>query len=97
MSSLFKNKRINWNEDKNNELIKVRGLSFEEVLLQIEEEAVIDIFKHPNKEKYKNQYILIVKIDEYVCAVPFVISKDEIFLKTFYKSRKLNKIYGTNK
>ena len=93
----FANKKISWNEDKNKWLIKNRGLSFEDVLVAIEQDKIIDIIRHPNKEKYPKQKILIIEIQGYVCAVPYVVDENEIFLKTIYKSRKLNKAYGKEK
>ena len=46
---------------------------------------------HPNKDKYPNQKIFILELDGYICYVPFVENKTEIFLKTIIPSRKLNK------
>jgi len=36
----------------------------------------------------------MVLIDDYVCAVPAVPGADGYFLKTAYKSRKLNKRFN---
>lgn len=43
-----------------------------------------------------NQQILVMKIDGYTWAVPFVIEDDRktIFLKTAYPSRQLHKRFG---
>ncbi|NOQ30089.1 MAG: hypothetical protein GQ570_03095 [Helicobacteraceae bacterium] len=54
---------------------------------------LLDIVKHPNKEKFAYQKILIVKIEDYVIAVPFVENDKERFLKTIIPSRKLTKKY----
>ena len=84
---------IEWSEEKNQEVIRLRGVSFEEVLEKIEADQIIDVFPHPNKITYPHQTILVVKIGGYVYAVPFVIDGKRIFLKTIYRSRKLNEIY----
>ena len=41
-----------WNEDKNTLLKQERGISFERIVVAIEEGHLIDILEHPNKEKY---------------------------------------------
>ena len=88
---------IEWDEAKNRTLIRVRGVSFEEVVMAIEDaENVLDLFPHPNAKAYPHQMMLVVKIDNYACVVPFVQDEKKIFLKTIYKSRKLNRIYLSN-
>jgi len=58
----------------------VRNISEEDKLLAIE--------AHPNKEQYPHQRILIVNIQGYIHIVPFVEDKQGIFLKTVFPSRK---------
>lgn len=84
-----------WDEEKNDFLKKERGISFEEIVLYMSEGNVVDILEHPNKEKYPNQNVYLVNIENYIYAVPFVedIGKDIIFLKTAYASRKYTKEY----
>ena len=86
-------KPIRWNEEKNQLLHLERNLSFEMVLECLEKEKLLGIEPHPNKEKYPNQKIFVVRLHRYVCYVPFVETKEEIFLKTIIPSRKLNKTY----
>ena len=86
-------KPINWNSDKNMSLKAERGGSFEEVLVAISQEALLDIVVHPNKEKYPNQRIFIVSIRGYAYLVPFVETSNEIFLKTIIPSRSATRKY----
>ena len=86
-------KYFNWNSDKSEELIKDRGISFEEVVFCIMHEGLLDVIEHPNKSKYPNQNIFIVAIDEYVYLVPFVEEDEVVFLKTIIPSRKMTKKY----
>jgi hypothetical protein len=80
--------------EKNQQLIKERNISFEEVIMAIEEGAVLEIVPHPNPVKYPNQKIYIIQINNYIYLVPFVKkSKNEIFLKTIFPNRKLTKQY----
>ena len=82
-----------WNPEKNEELIKERGISFERVVQHIENERVLDVIKHPNSSKYPNQSMFILEIDNYAYLVPFVENNSEIFLKTVIPSRKATRKY----
>jgi uncharacterized DUF497 family protein len=86
-------KYFDWNVDKNDELIRERGISFEELVFCIMHDGLLDIIEHPNKENYPNQKIFIVNIDDYVYLVPFVEDEKIIFLKTIIPSRKMTKKY----
>ncbi len=86
-------KYFEWSEEKNKKLIKERKVSFEMVVICIKNGDVLDKIKHPNQKKYPRQHIYIIKIDEYVYAVPFVEDNKKIFLKTIIPSRKLVKQY----
>jgi uncharacterized DUF497 family protein len=84
---------FDWNESKNQQLKKDRGISFEKIVLAIEDDHVLDIVEHPNKERYKNQYLIIVEIDDYAYVVPSICNKDTWFLKTIYPNRKYTDKY----
>lgn len=86
-------KLINWNSDKNLALKAERGISFEEVLVAVSQRALLDVVEHPNKEKYPNQRIFIIRIRGYVFLVPFIETDEEIFLKTVIPSRSATKKY----
>ena len=86
-------KYFDWNNDKNEELLKDRGISFEEVVFSIMHDGLLDIIEHTNKSKYPNQKIFIVDIDNYVYLVPFVEDDEIVFLKTIIPSRKMTKQY----
>ncbi len=86
-------KYFDWNNDKNEELLKDRRVSFEEVVFCIMNGGLLDMMEHPNKSKYPNQNIFIVDIDDYVYLVPFVEEDEVVFLKTIIPSRKMTKKY----
>lgn len=86
-------KTFDWNPEKNQQLIKDRGISFEEIIFYIQEGGLLDDLKHPNEKSYPRQRIFVVNIDEYAYLVPYVEEKDEIFLKTIIPSRKATKLY----
>ncbi len=83
-----------YSTEKNLKLIQDRNISFEEIIAAIENEQLIDIVAHPNRNKYSDQKIYIVITKEYVYLVPFVIDdKGNIFLKTIIPSRKAKQKY----
>ncbi len=82
-----------WSEEKNRQLMQDRNISFEIVVVCIKNGDILDKVRHPNHKKYPHQYIYIIKIDEYVYAVPFVRDDRKIFLKTIIPSRKLTRQY----
>lgn len=91
-------KIYNWNIEKNKKLKKIRGICFEDIILSINEGKLLDIIKHPNKQKLPNQKIFIVEYSNYAFLVPFVEDNETVFLKTIIPSRKMTKLYlGGNK
>jgi len=86
-------KYFNWNEKKNQNLKKIRNISFEEIVLAIDNGKLLDILKHQNMKKYTDQLLLIVEIRNYAYVVPFVEDGESYFLKTIYPSRKATKTY----
>ena len=86
-------KPFRWNHDKNAELKTERGISFEEVVLAIEADGMLDVVRHPYSGKYPNQLVFIVALDGYVHLVPFVEEAEYYFLKTVIPSRKATRDY----
>jgi len=86
-------KYIDWDEEKNSKLKKERDISFEEVLIAIEDNQILDIIEQTNKAKYPNQKIIVVNINEYAYLVPFVEDEEKIFLKTIIPSHKATRKY----
>ena len=83
-------KRIEWSEEKNTQLQAERDLSFEAIIVAIEQGKLIDIIPNPSKH-HANQNVLVVEIDEYLVLVPFVEDAEKIFLKTAFRSRKVTR------
>ena len=86
-------KPFDWNEEKNAWLKRERDVSFEEVVFSIDNGKLLDIIRHPNQPKYKDQHIYVVEIEGYAYMVPYVEDDDVIFLKTIFPSRKYTKMY----
>ncbi len=85
--------QYDWNNEKNSELKRTRNVCFEQVVLHVEQGDLLVILQHPNKVRYPNQRVLVVKMIGYVHAVPFVEEGDIRFLKTIIPSRKLTRDY----
>jgi hypothetical protein len=86
-------KPFRWNHDKNETLKVERSISFEEIVLAIEADGLLDELRHPNPEKYPNQSVFVVALDGYVYLVPYVEERDYYFLKTVIPSRKATRDY----
>ena len=86
-------KIFNWNPDKNQFLIRERGISFERIVFEIGSGNELAVLEHPNQEKYPGQRLSMVQVDDYVYAVPFIETDTEIFLKTIIPSRKATRHY----
>ena len=86
-------KYFDWDDEKNELLKKTRGVSFELVELAIASGDLIARLKHPNTEKYPNQKVFLVKIEDYIYSVPYVEDDEKIFLKTIIPNSKATKKY----
>jgi hypothetical protein len=89
-----KERTFNFNIDKNKKLLADRGISFEQVILELNADRELAIVEHPNKTQYLKQKMFVIEIKNYVYAVPFIQEKENcFFLKTIFPSRKLTKKY----
>ncbi len=80
-----------WNSDKNKLLYETRGITFDEIVQAIADGFAIGDSQHPNADKYPNQRVLSIALNDYVYLVPYVIDGNDYFLKTIIPSRKANK------
>ncbi len=85
--------QCDWDNEKNKILQQERNISFERIVVAIDEGNLVDILEHPNKEKYGRQYLLLVQIENYIYVVPAVRDDKGWFFKTIFPSRKYTKIY----
>ena len=86
-------KPVNWNTEKNIRLKAERRVSFEEVVSAMSNGGLLVVLDHPNTDQYPNQRMFVVRIRGYAYLVPFVETKQEVFLKTIIPSRKATRIY----
>ncbi|MBI5848891.1 MAG: DUF4258 domain-containing protein [Nitrospirae bacterium] len=86
-------KFFDWNDEKNELLKKERGVSFEQVELAIASGDLLDRMRHPNPDKYPNQKVFLVRIENYVYSVPYVEDSEKIFLKTIIPNSKETRKY----
>lgn len=85
-------KRFDWNIEKNKKLIKERNISFEEIVIFIEQGKLLDIVDNPNP-KYRQQKMFVLDVGGYVYIVPFVETEEAYNLVTIFPSRKATKEY----
>jgi len=79
-------------DNKKSELVKrERGLSFDEIVENIRQGAVLDIVD--NREEFKEQKLLILNINNYSWVVPVEFRDGRIRIITAFKSRKFTKLY----
>ena len=86
-------KLYEWSDEKNAWLRQERGITFEDVVFHVARGGLLDTIEHANQRRYAGQRIFVVKVEEYVCLVPFVEDDEVIFLKTIMPSRKMTKLY----
>ena len=77
-----------WDPQKNAQLMRERGLSFEQIVLAVEGGDLLQVIAHPNPARYPKQKIMVAAMDAYAFLVPFVQEEDGYFLKTIIPSRK---------
>ena len=86
---------FDWDDEKNEMLERVRGVCFEDVLVYIQNGGVIDVIRHPRRDRYPRQSIIVLNVEGYVWLVPYVKSRGVRFLKTIIPSRKATREYLT--
>lgn len=82
-----------WNDEKNEWLMKNRGVSFEMCIIAIEDGNTLAIIQNSHPRAHQKK--LVVNIEGYAYVIPFVEDGNMIFLKTMYPSRKETKKYLT--
>ena len=86
-------KPFRWDPEKNERLKVARGISFEEIVLAVEEGGLKDVLVHPNQRRYPGQVVLVVRYREYAYLIPSVEEDTYYFLKTIIPSRKATRDY----
>jgi len=80
--------KFDFNQEKNELLFQIRGISFPEIIEAIAENGILLDIPHPNQEKYPIQRMFVVNVFHYTYCVPYVLNNDVCFLKTIYPNRK---------
>lgn len=80
-----------WDNAKNQKLLKERGISFEAIVAYIEAGAVVAVV--PGRGEFRHQKQFLIAVNSYIHIVPFVEEESRVFLKTIIPSRKMTKRY----
>jgi uncharacterized DUF497 family protein len=86
-------KPFRWSHEKNEQLKAERNISFEEIVLAIEADGLLDIVAHSNPGQYPNQRMFVVAVEQYAYLVPFVEETEYYLLKTVIPNRKATREY----
>ncbi|MBF0254132.1 MAG: BrnT family toxin [Candidatus Omnitrophica bacterium] len=79
-----------WDKEKNQKLVRDRGVSFEQIVFHLEQGHLVKI--SPGQGKYAHQKQFLVEVNRYIYIVPYVKEgADGVFLKTIIPSRKMTK------
>lgn len=78
-----------WNQEKNRQLIKERGISFEQIACLIEDGGVLDLVDYHNVDQYSHH----IDVNGYAYLVPLIEDEEKYFLITIIPSRKATKQY----
>ena len=84
---------FDWSSEKSESLGRVRGMFFEDIVICIQNGHVLDVIRHPDRDRYPGQNIIVLNVDGYVWLVPYVKQKGVRFLKTIMPSRKATREY----
>jgi hypothetical protein len=88
-------KKIVWNLDKAQVLLNntTRGnVTFEDCVVALDTGKLLDVVPNPSSN-HSDQKMYILNIRNYAYCVPFVETKDEIFLKTIFPNRDFTALY----
>ena len=85
--------RFDWDDEKSRFLETTREVGSEDVVFHMANGDVLDVIRHPNKDRYPDQMVIVLNIDGYVFLVPYIKDKGTRFLKTIIPSRKATKEY----
>jgi len=89
--------QYDWDSQKNELLKESRNISFEAVIIHLGRGDLWRIAEHPNQNKYPDQQLYFVIINDYIYIVPFEIRDEAVWLVTIIPSRKATKEYRKNR
>jgi len=85
-----------YDEKKNQILFDTRGLTFEQAIEIISQEGILLDFQHPNFEKFPNQRVMVISINNYPHCIPYVMDGEKFVLKTIFKDRRFKYLLETS-
>ena len=82
-----------WDDEKNEWLIRERGISFSEVAYYLDYGETLADMPHHNQERYPGQHLRIVRINNLAWVVAYRRTRRYVFLYTAYPSGKFTRMY----
>jgi len=74
-------KYFDWSNKKNEKLKTEREISFESILIAIDEKKILDIVEHKNQKRYPNQKMFVIDINGYAYLDSQPQSDQEVYLE----------------
>ena len=86
---------IYWNEEKARKIQNERNIDVAKIADLIISGTIAAVEKVPNQKGHPDQLMFIIMLNDYAHCVPFVIEENgDIFIKTVFKSRAMQKKYS---
>jgi len=82
-----------WDDEKNERLIRERGISFGEVAYHMDYSESLADMPHHNQERYPGQRLRIVRINNLAWVVAYRRTGRYVFLYAAYQSGKFTRMY----
>ncbi len=89
-------KLFTWDPTTNLQLLKQRGVSFEDVVFYIQKGCLIDMLVHNQQDEKPQQRLLVVEIDASLYLVPYIETDESYFLQTIALGNPANRQQSGN-
>lgn len=87
-------KNFSWDPIWSQQLLKERGVSFEDVVFCVQKGGLRDLLRFRNPDRDPLQFVLVVEIDGYVYLVPYIETDDAFHLQTITPSKQATQRYA---
>ena len=84
----YRGKILRWNEEKHALLKRNRGVSFEEIVIRIQNGGVLNRIDHPNRERYRNQKMTLVEMRRYILFLTWKVNMNHSLKPSFQAEKK---------
>jgi len=72
-------------------MIAERGISFEDIVFNMQQGQLLDDIEHPNRGKYPEQRIFVIDVDKYVSGGLHDVMANKAFQRAQKRAANLNR------